>query len=307
MRNIDIMEIAPDWLLQYKKNIYSQMGDDGIIEKILGILPNKDRWCIEFGAWDGIHCSNTRNLIENHKYSAVLIESSQKLFKRLRQNYAKNESIITLNKCVGFSDNDNLDVILNNTLVPKNFDFLSIDVDGNDYHIWKKVTEYTPKVVCIEFNPTMPTELHFVQKADPSIAQGSSLSALVGLGKTKGYGLVSVLLVNAFFVKSEYFPLFKIKDNSPATLRKNLDWLTYMFIGYDGKIYLSGYERLPWHGIKIKQSRIQQLPKTLRKFPGNYNVINKILFIVYTVFTYPTDGIKIIKTHLYNRKKRINQ
>ena len=52
-----------NWLLKYRKNIFSQFGEDGIIEKIFSILPNTCKWCVEFGAWDGKHISNTRFLL----------------------------------------------------------------------------------------------------------------------------------------------------------------------------------------------------------------------------------------------------
>lgn len=292
------MEKKSDWLLEFKKNIYSQRGEDGIIEKILEILPENDKWCVEFGAWDGIYLSNVRNLIEQAGYSAILIENSKKKFNELRKNCSEYENVIAINAFVGFSDNNNLDEILKNTPIPVDFDFLSIDVDGNDYHIWKAISKYYPKVVCIEFNPTIPTEIRFVQAADPYVNQGASLLALVELGKEKGYELISVTDLNAFFVKSEYFPLFRIEDNSPFILRKSLDGVTYLFSGYDGKIFLSGCQMLCWHNIKIKQSKIQQLPKFLQKFPGNYNIIEKFLFVIHQLFQNPRPTVKKIISHL---------
>ena len=74
-----------------------------------------------------------------------------------------------------------------------------------------------------------PNEVSFVQPADPKISQGSSLLALVELGKEKGYELVCVEGVNAFFVKSQYFPLFEIADNSVAVLRRDLSAVTHLF------------------------------------------------------------------------------
>ena len=174
------------WLLNYKSDKYSQMGEDGVIEEILKILPKNDKWCVEFGAWDGQYLSNTRNLIESQDYAAVLIEGSKTKFKELEKNYAKNPKVITLNQFVGFEKKDNLDQILTKTSIPIDFDFLSIDIDGNDYYVWKTMVKYQPKAVCIEFNPTIPTEVKFIQKADNSVNQGSSLLSLVELGKEKG-------------------------------------------------------------------------------------------------------------------------
>lgn len=272
------MEKSPTWLLDYKYNVYSQTGEDGIIEKILEMLPHNDKWCVEFGAWDGMHLSNTRNLIEKKNYSAIFIEGDPGKFRELEKNYSHTEKIITINKWVGFNDRDNLDTILKSTPTPQKFDFLSIDIDGNDYHAWKVVSEYQPKVVCIEFNHTIPTEVRFVQPADFSVSQGSSLLSLVELGKEKGYELVSVLPFNAFFVRSEYYSLFQIEDNRPEILRTYLLNITYIFAGYDGTIFLRGYRKLIGHTIDLKEYKIQHLPKFLRKSPEKYGKIERFMF-----------------------------
>ena len=181
----------------------SQTGEDGVIEKILEVIPEHDKWCVEFGAWDGVFLTNTRNLIESQGYSAGLIEADKAHFHALQQNYAQHANVITMNRRVGFGQADGLDNILSTTPVPREFDFLSIDIDGNDYHVWRAISHYRPKVVLIEFNPTIPTPVRFVQPADPSVSQGASLLSLVELGKEKGYELVAVLQWNAFFVRSE--------------------------------------------------------------------------------------------------------
>lgn len=267
-----------NWLLDSGDNVYSQHGEDGIIGKIPSIIPERDRWCVEFGAWDGIYLSNVRNLIENDQYSAVLIEAAKERAVQLKNNYAEKDRVITLNKEVGFSADDNLDSILEVLTVPYDFDFLSIDVDGNDYHIWKAVSKYHPKVVCIEFNPTIPTEVRFIQKADKTVSQGASLLSLVELGRDKGYELVAVTVCNAIFVWREYFPLFMIEDNAPSSLRSSCEYVTYLFSGYDGSLMLQGHQRLPWHGVMLYESRFQQIPRWLQKYPGTYSKIENLAF-----------------------------
>jgi hypothetical protein len=215
----------------------------------------------------------------------VLIEGDKRRWSELQKNYSSNRNVITINAFVGFSEEDNLDVMLAGTPVPVDFDFLSIDVDGNDYHIWKAMSKYRPKTICIEFNPTIPTEVRFIQRADPSVSQGSSLLSLFELGKEKGYELVAVLLFNAFFVDSKYYPLFGIRDNRPEILRKDLSGITYLFSGYDGTIFLHGFKQLPWHDIEIKESRLQYLPKLLRKPRENYNFIEKMAFRMFRLLS----------------------
>lgn len=265
-------------LLDYASNTYSEYGEDGIIAKVLETLPTCDKWCVEFGAWDGQYSSNTCNLIDNAGYSAVLIEASKKRFRALVERYARNTKVIALNQFVGFGRTDGLDAILEKTSIPKDFDFLSIDIDGNDYHVWNAVASYHPKVVCIEFNPTIPTEVDFVQKADPRVNQGSSLSALNKLAKTKNYELVAVTATNAIFVQSEYFPMFHITANDPHTVRENVSCISHLFSGYDGTIFVTGSDRLPWHSI-IYSERIRQLPRIFRVW--TFGPMKYMLFRVY--------------------------
>lgn len=279
--------LHPTWLKDYSRDVYSQTGEDGIIEKILELLPSTDRWCVEFGAWDGAALSNTRNLIKEKGYSAVLIEGDPLRFEQLKRTCASDPNTTALNRYVGFSEDDNLDHILETTPIPRNFDFASIDIDGNDWHVWKAMTAYRPKVLCIEFNPTIPANVRFVQRADSSVNQGSSLSSLVDLGKEKGYELVSVSKFNAIFVERDYFHLFRIEDNAPEVLWLDQDMVTYMFSGYDGKIFLQGFSKLPWHKISLKQGKFQILPGFLQDYPGNYSYLQRLTFGVHLLFHEP--------------------
>src|SRR5687768_9225323 len=94
----------PHWLLEFKSNVHSQTGEDGILQQILDKLPQRDRWCVEFGAWDGQYLSNVCNLIDNHDYAAVLIECSPEKFKELRKRHSNNPRVVSLNRTVGFQD-----------------------------------------------------------------------------------------------------------------------------------------------------------------------------------------------------------
>lgn len=272
----------PTWLLDFARDVYSQTGEDGVIEKILEILPDKNKWCVEFGAWDGLHWTNTRNLIETAGYSAVLIEADKRRFESLRRNSLPyGDKVTAINRFVGFYEDDNLDVILRETPIPRDFDVLSIDIDGNDYHVWERVRDYRPKMVVIEFNPTIPTEVRFVQVPDPSVMQGSSLLALAELGKIKGYELVSVLPFNALYVRQEDFPLFEIGANAPRDMRVDCGAVTHLFSGYDGTVILAGAMRHPWHSLELSARDVQLLPRFLRAFPDNYGLMQRIVLKIF--------------------------
>jgi hypothetical protein len=104
------------------------------------------------------------------------------------------------------------------------------------------------------------------------------LSALTELGKEKGYELVSVLPFNAIFVRKDFFPIYEISDNRPETLRVHKDLITYIFMGFDGTIFLRGLRKLSWHGIELSEAKFQILPKFLRKYPSNYSKVERFLF-----------------------------
>ena len=246
------------WLSDFAGNITSQHGEDGIIEKVLEVIGDTNKWCVEFGSWDGQYLSNTFNLIKNRAFAAVLIEGDVSRFRDLLKTYEGNSKVVPVNAFVGFEKKNGLDSLLMATDIPVNFDLLSIDIDGNDYHVWECVKRYKPKVVVIEFNATIPNAVEFLQPRDMRVNQGSSILSIDKLAKLKGYELVAVTRGNAIFVDSEYFNLFGIKDNSVAVMRTDDSAVTYIFNGLDGTVFVRGCGKLGWHRIPYKESLLSR-------------------------------------------------
>jgi hypothetical protein len=269
------------WMNEYSKDVYSQTGEDGVIAKALEMLPSRNRWCVEFGAWDGKHLSNTFNLVENENYRVVLVEGDKAKYQRLRNEYPFRERAIFIGQFVGWEESDNLDTILEKTPTPLDFDLLSIDVDGNDYHIWKAVQIFRPKLVLIEFNPTSSNHFDFVQPADPNCNQSSSPAALIRLAKSKGYELICVIGANLLFVERQYYAAFHIPDNSLEILRDE-DEVTHLFLGFDGSLIVDGPAVLRWHGLPLKVN--QPFPRALRCYPPNYDPWRRLLFRIWKRF-----------------------
>ena len=269
------------WIMEHAANVTSQFGEDGIIARALALIPNLTKWCVEFGAWDGQKHSNTWDLIAKHEYRGVLIEANPERFKELKKTH--NSSInILLNALVGFGSEDGLDALLAQTPIPKSFDLLSIDIDGNDYHVWNAVTKYRPKLVVIEYNPTAANAVEFRQEARPGVCQGSSAAALVRLAKSKNYELVAVTVTNLVFVAAEYYPLFKILDNSLVLMRDDTG-SPQIFVGYDGHVFLAeannlGQISIPWHGLTLREEQIQILSHRLQKYPDLYARSDRFLY-----------------------------
>jgi hypothetical protein len=255
------------WLLNHRHNVTSQCGEDGIITKIFEIIPtSNEKVCVEFGAWDGKHYSNTFNLMNSSKWSGYFIEADADRFLELKNTYKSNHKACLINRLVSLEKGQGtLKEILLEYKCPRNIDLLSIDIDGNDYHIWNELDYFLPRVVLVEFNPSVPNDISFIQDRSFEVNQGSSLLAFERLGFDKGYRLVSVTDWNAIFVKDEYFSLFDINDNSLDAMYVPL-MDGRIFHGFDGTIYTCGMPSLIWHQVQINNQDLQVLPKNMRVF-----------------------------------------
>ena len=279
------------------RNVHSQYGEDGIIEKILRMLPC-DKWCVEFGAWDGIHVSNTYNIIKNHGYKAVLVEADRKKFDVLRKNMSPYGAI-SLNRYVNFEGENTLDQMLGGTPIPLKFDFLSIDIDGCDYYIFESLIKYRPKLVCIEYNPTIPNGVVFVQKKDFAVKQGASARAIVELARQKGYELIASTYCNLFLLDREFLPSLNLSEGiALEELRDDADIKIHLFCGFDGTILTDKPVKLAWHNYLVDQSQLQVLPKYIRQYPGDYNVLRKTIWGIFLLFHNPDEFMKSLKRFL---------
>jgi hypothetical protein len=270
---------------KYASNVFSQFGEDGILQKVFEILPNGNKWCVEFGAWDGKYLSNCHNLLANYGWNGVMIEASAKKFQELKKTYQGNTKVHLINRFVSFDGADTLDNILSTTPIPNDLDLLSIDIDGNDYYIWESVVTYSPKVVVIEFNQTIPSDVEFVQEKNVKVNQGAGILSITELGKSRGYELIAATICNAIFVRKEYFGLFGIEDNRPAILWDQETEAPRVFQLYDGTIALSKEFELLWNNVNVKRYDLQKLPRYLRVFSdsqGFRGLFRKFLFKVYS-------------------------
>lgn len=266
-------------LTQFERNVFSQGGEDGILEHVLGVLGIENGWCVEFGAWDGKHLSNTYKLMQEG-WSGVFIEGDSDRYKDLCATYSGNKKAHPVLAFVNFEGPNSLDGILSKTSIPKSFGVLSIDIDGNDYHIWASLKKFSPEVIIIEYNPAIPPHVSFVQPKDMRVNQGNSLKALVELGKQKGYELIVTTQTNAFFVKKESYTLFGIENNSPEVLFRDPKYLMDVFQLYDGTLMFTGAKKMFWHNITIP-AKFQPIPKVFRIFPSVMSPVRLFLFRVW--------------------------
>jgi hypothetical protein len=263
-------------LIQYAKDYTSQGGEDGIIEHIFkSILPptqGRNSYCVDVGAWDGKHLSNTFTLLNRDKWSGMLVEADPARNTELRKLYEGREDVHCIDAFVELTGANTLVKYLVDYAIPTDFEFLSIDIDGADYYVWKSLhSQFYPKIVCIEFNPTISNRIVFVQEPDSRVHQGSSLLAMVELGKEMGYKLLVTTQFNAFFVRDDMFRHFDgiVQSNENLDLdRLNpCSMVTEMFQTYEGELKFVGPLKLLWHRLALNPQKLQVLSKKQRYFP----------------------------------------
>lgn len=281
---------SSSWFAPYASDVTSQHGEDGLIAEIFRRVGASNKWCVEFGALNGTHHSNTWDLIKNKNWSGVLIEADPTYAEKLQKVYADTPHAHCFNELVELEGEHALDSILARTDIPKDFDLLSIDIDGNDYHVWDSLKEYSPRLVVIEFNPTIPNDISFIQPADMSVQQGSSLRALHILGEKKGYTLVAVLGVNGFFLKKELFEKLQAPRMTLNELYTETKFYTRLFQLYDGTLVLDGNKELLWHHRTLSDEDVQAIPARRRRYPSGVSsnaLVRSIKYLVRKSPLYP--------------------
>jgi len=179
--------------------IYSQWGEDGITENIIKALYNSlnNKFYVEIGTESGAEC-NTRILREKYNWQGAMFDAT---FENKSINLVK--SFITKDNVIGIMKTNN---------VPKEFNLLSLDIDGNDFYVLHSILKnYTPDIIICEYNAThLPTEDKVIIynedfKWDGTNYFGASLLSFHNLLNKYNYSLVytTILGVNAFFVKTE--------------------------------------------------------------------------------------------------------
>lgn len=192
--------------------VFSQNGDDGILQFLIRKVPVKNNIFVEFGVQNYTE-SNTRFLLQNNNWSGLVIDGSQKNI-----NYIKNDHIYwrhNLKAECAFIDCENINTIISNNGISGEIGLLSVDIDGNDYWVWEAIDCINPCIVVCEYNSifgpsakvTVPYDKKFYRTSAhySNLYYGASISALAYLAGKKGYSLVGSNRVgnNVFFVRND--------------------------------------------------------------------------------------------------------
>ena len=201
-------------------SVFSQWGDDGIINWLVENLPIKSKLFVEIGTED-YRESNTRFLLMKRNWTGYLVEGN-----KTYTNDIKKQSIhwkYDLNVVNKFLNKNNVNMIINELNLPGEIGLLSIDIDGNDYWIWEKIDNIKPIIFVCEYNAvlgdikklTIPYKKNFLRTKFhySNLAYGASINAFQKLSERKGYVFIGTNSngVNAYFLKKRYFKFLKGK------------------------------------------------------------------------------------------------
>jgi hypothetical protein len=215
IENRQLHNIAASQVATAEFQVFSQWGEDGILQHLLRHVPVSKKIFVEFGV-ENYKESNTRFLLTNDNWSGLVMDGSLDNIE-----YIRHDSIYwrhNLKASHAFITRENIDDLLRSNGITGEIGLLSVDIDGNDYWVWKAIEVIVPSIVVVEYNSrfgpekavTIPYRADFNRSAAPGagIHYGASLAALTSIGRKKGYALVGGNSVgsNAFFVKRDLKP-----------------------------------------------------------------------------------------------------
>ncbi len=182
-----------------ERKVYSQNGEDGVIEAIFARLGTTNKFFVELGCGNGSQCNGAYLLEEG--WTGLMMDA---------EGVSNNPQIAIRNE---FFTAENINAIFNKLGVPRRFDLLSIAVDGNEFWLWREILQ-RPRVVAIRYNAHVAPEVRASIIYDPNFRAsgtdyfGASLLALAELGRQMGYTLLYCERagVTAFFAADDALP-----------------------------------------------------------------------------------------------------
>lgn len=216
--------------------VFSQWGEDGIIEWLIAHLPVPNTRFVEFGV-DTFNEANCRFLLQNRNWKGLVLDGSEKNMTALRSHRIYWKYDLTAKSA--FVTAENINGLISEAGFAGPLGLLSIDIDGNDYWVWDAINVVDPAIVICEYNPIFGDVYPIVVPYDPDFHRfdshysglyfGSSIVALQSLAESKGYRFLGTNSngINAFFVRSDLFesvcPLIEERKAFPSRHRDSRD------------------------------------------------------------------------------------
>lgn len=230
---------SPSSLSDSEFQVFSQFGEDGIIQRLTSVIPVSHRTFIEFGAGDFFE-SNCRFLMMKDGWQGFVIDSSESNIQRMRNAHFYWKHALTAT--CAFVTRENINELLARSSFPGDVGILSIDIDGNDCHVLAAIEAVSPRIVICEYNAlfgrdrkiTIPYQADFQRSRahHSNLYWGASLAAIAHIADGKGYSLVGTNSAgnNAFFVRRDVLrassgiaPVSPTDAYTPARFRESRD------------------------------------------------------------------------------------
>jgi len=199
-------------LQDYEFKVFSQWGEDGIIQRLVGAIEIRNRTFIEFGVEDFSE-SNCRYLLMKDNWSGFVIDGSATNIRRLMKSYFYwKHNLVAI---AAFITKENINELLERSGFGEDLGILSIDIDGNDYHILEAIKSFRPRIIICEYNAvfgatrkiSVPYAADFMRANGhySNLYWGASLAAITFAANNRGYSLVgtNTASCNAFFVRND--------------------------------------------------------------------------------------------------------
>lgn len=192
--------------------VFSQWGEDGILEWLIHHLGDLPTRFVEFGV-ENYTESNTRFLLQHRNWKGLIMDGSENYMAQVRSEALHWRHDITA--ATAFITRENINELLATHGFAKDLGLLSIDIDGNDYWVLESIEPLDAAILAIEVNPilgdvypiTVPYQADFSRlDAHPCGAYfGASIQALRLLAEKRGYTFLGTNLsgINAFFVRND--------------------------------------------------------------------------------------------------------
>jgi hypothetical protein len=193
-------------------SVFSQTGEDGIIQFLIAHLPNIPKTFIEFGVEHYVE-SNTRFLLKQDYWRGLVLDGSESAIQYIQTDEISWRYDLTAKQA--FITKDNINQLVDESGFSGDVGILSVDIDGNDYWVWDAIQTVRPTIVICEYNATFGDEhaITIPYQADfnrttahfSNLYFGASLPALCHLAHQKGYDFIGCNRMgsNAFFIRRD--------------------------------------------------------------------------------------------------------
>jgi hypothetical protein len=261
---------------QAEFRVFSQWGEDGIIQYLLKHVPIENPIFVEFGV-ENYTESNTRFLLTNNQWAGLVIDGSSENIDYIRRDqiyWATN-----LKAVHSFITQENINNLLLKNGISGDIGLLSVDIDGNDYWVWRAINTISPCIVICEYNSHFGSVAEVTTPYDPAFVRdtahfskiyyGASIAAFCSLAAAKGYSLVASNSAgnNIFFVRNDLLGSLPVLSPTQAYRRAQFreyhdenGQLTYD----DFETRLRKISHMPLYDLKTdKQRKISDIPSVV--------------------------------------------